>query len=58
MPQSSSFGFFTGTVDGHQKIKRYARRQIMKLPAHKRLDPKEKMLRKFAYQRKAAEDDK
>lgn len=50
MANKNSFGFFPTTMRGlnkRQKIKRYARRQLILLPAHERLDPREKMFKKM-----------
>lgn len=49
--------FTVGTLDGHQKVKRYTRKLIMGLPGHKKLDPNEKRFK--AYRKfKREEDDK
>lgn len=52
MGQRNTFSFVTDSVRGRQKIKRYAKRQLNKLPAHKRLTPFDKLMRKNALKRR------
>jgi len=50
--------FTADSVRGHQKIKRFARRQLILLASHKRLSPQDKLYRKFAYKKRDENNDK